>query len=120
MELDEQDNGLLDRTTTIMEAEMALTRILEKVDPWLKAADVNPHHRRVRPIPSTMEEAKTILSVARNLSNRTSAPAGWNPGAPITNFATPNPLPNQLRGGALAALQPVSYTHLTLPTICSV
>lgn len=96
---------LLERTKTIMDAEMSLTRMLEKVEPWLKNAKVNPHQPRVRPIPTTMEEAKTILAVARSLANRTSAPAGWNPAAPITNFATPNPLPNQLRGGALAALQ---------------
>ncbi len=30
---------------------------------------------------------------------------GWNPAAPVVGFRTPNPLPHQLRGGALAALQ---------------
>ena len=47
-----------------------------------------------------------ILAMARNWSSKTSAPAGWDPQlAPVMGFATPNPLPHQLRGGALAALQ---------------
>ena len=39
------------------------------------------------------------------MASRTSAPAGWNPQAPLTGFSTPNPLPHQLRGGVLAARQ---------------
>ena len=45
------------------------------------------------------------MAVARNLANRTSAPVGWNPMAPVIGFSTPNPMPHQLRGGALATLQ---------------
>jgi Vitamin-D-receptor interacting Mediator subunit 4 len=97
--------GLLSKTREVIQIEKALTRTLEKVEPWLHDAKVNPHRKRVRPVPSCMKEAETILQVARSLSSRTSAPAGWTPVAPITNFATPNPLPNQLRGGALATLQ---------------
>ena len=52
-----------------------------------------------------MNEAQQVLAVARNFSGRTSAPAGWNPNAPVIGFSTPNPLPHQLRGGALAALE---------------
>jgi hypothetical protein len=29
----------------------------------------------------------------------------WNPNLPVIGFATPNPLPHQLRGGALGAMQ---------------
>jgi hypothetical protein len=29
----------------------------------------------------------------------------WNPTLPVIGFATPNPLPHQLRGGALGAMQ---------------
>jgi Vitamin-D-receptor interacting Mediator subunit 4 len=96
---------LLSKTREVIQIEKALTRTLEKVEPWLHDAKVNPHRKRVRPVPTCMKEAETILQVARSLSSRTSAPAGWTPVAPITNFATPNPLPNQLRGGALATLQ---------------
>ncbi|KAL3913007.1 MAG: hypothetical protein SGILL_006663, partial [Bacillariaceae sp.] len=36
---------------------------------------------------------------------RTSAPGGWRRKAPVVGFSTPNPLPHQLRGGALGALE---------------
>jgi hypothetical protein len=52
-----------------------------------------------------MDEVEHVLHVARNIASRTSAPAGWNPQAPVIGFATPNPLPHQLRGGSLGALQ---------------
>mmetsp|Transcript_17540 Transcript_17540/g.20228 ORF Transcript_17540/g.20228 Transcript_17540/m.20228 type:complete len:243 (+) Transcript_17540:77-805(+) len=55
--------------------------------------------------PQTMEEVQNVLSMARSLSSRTSAAAGWNPMLPVVTFATPNPLPHQLRGGALGAMQ---------------
>jgi hypothetical protein len=29
----------------------------------------------------------------------------WNPNLPVVGFATPNPLPHQLRGGALGGMQ---------------
>eukprot|EP00985_Skeletonema_marinoi_P022047 scaffold13825_cov73-Skeletonema_marinoi.AAC.2 len=57
------------------------------------------------PTPRNIEEVKTILAVARTYSLRTSAPPMWNPNLPVIGFATPNPLPHQLRGGALGAMQ---------------
>ena len=98
-------NTLLDQTRAIMGLEQSLTAKLERIEPWISNAPFHPHAPRVRPIPTNMTEALHILSVARTLSNRTSAPAGWNPAAPVVNFTTPNPLPHQLRGGALATLQ---------------
>lgn len=98
---------LLQKTKTMMELERTLTATLEKVEPWLlqNAKRQLPNQPRVRPIPTTMEEVERILAVARVWATRTSAPAGWNPAAPVVGFSTPNPLPHQLRGGALAALQ---------------
>jgi len=102
--------SLLEKTQALIEVERSLTATLEKVEPWLTRSTLRPSstHRfekRVRPIPATMEQVRQVLAVARNYSSRTSAPAGWNPAAPVMGFSTPNPLPHQLRGGALAALQ---------------
>merc|ERR1711862_166284 len=53
-----------------------------------------------------MDAVNEVLALARMLSSRTSAPpSGWDPTMPMVNFATPNPLPHQLRGGSLAAMQ---------------
>jgi hypothetical protein len=52
-----------------------------------------------------MEQVKEILAYARTLSTRTSAPCGWNPSLPLIGFATPNPLPHQIRGGCLGVMQ---------------
>eukprot|EP00559_Dactyliosolen_fragilissimus_P009075 CAMPEP_0184867748 /NCGR_PEP_ID=MMETSP0580-20130426/27592_1 /TAXON_ID=1118495 /ORGANISM="Dactyliosolen fragilissimus" /LENGTH=159 /DNA_ID=CAMNT_0027368185 /DNA_START=1 /DNA_END=480 /DNA_ORIENTATION=- len=52
-----------------------------------------------------MSQVETILALARTYSSRTSAPPGWNPSLPVVHFATPNPLPHQLRGGALGAIE---------------
>lgn len=103
--------SVLQRTQALIKAERSLTATIEKVEPWLvsntrqKSAIGDHMHTRVRPIPSTMEEVHQVLAVSRNFASRTSAPAGWNPAAPVVGFSTPNPLPHQLRGGALAALQ---------------
>lgn len=102
--------SLLEKTQALIEVERSLTATLEKVEPWLTENTLRPSvshgfDKRVRPIPSTMEQVHKVLAVARNYSSRTSAPAGWNPAAPVMGFSTPNPLPHQLRGGALAALQ---------------
>jgi hypothetical protein len=98
--------SLLEKTQAMIELEKTLTETLEKVEPWLpNQTGHHPNRPRVRPIPTNMEEAKSILAVARTLASRTSAPAGWNPNAPVVGFSTPSPLPHQLRGGALAALQ---------------
>lgn len=102
---------LLEKAQALIQIEKLLTETLEKVEPWLPQQSndhrrpMNPNQPRVRPIPRTMEEVENVLAVARNLASRTSAPAGWNPNAPVVGFSTPAPLPHQLRGGALAALQ---------------
>lgn len=100
---------ILERAHSIIEIERLLTETLEHVKPWLpqatNARNVNHNRSRVRPIPRNIDEAQLILSVARNLAARTSAPAGWNPNAPVVGFSTPSPLPHQLRGGSLATLQ---------------
>jgi hypothetical protein len=103
----EADLALLEKAQALMEVERSLTATLEKVEPWLLSNTLQPkgHHTRVRPIPTTMDQVKQVLAVSRNFAPRTSAPAGWNPNAPVVGFSTPNPLPHQLRGGALAALQ---------------
>lgn len=104
----------------MIELERSLTKSIEKVEPWLTTTASNNSSivniignnksragigARVRPIPTSMDEAQRVLAVARNFSGRTSAPAGWNPNAPVIGFSTPNPLPHQLRRGALAALE---------------
>ena len=102
--------NLLEKTQALIELERSLTRTFEKVEPWLTDNIGNNKDKvkagiRVRPIPTSMDEVHKVLAVARNFSSRTSAPAGWNPNAPVIGFSTPNPLPHQLRGGALAALE---------------
>jgi hypothetical protein len=89
---------LLEEIKALVELERSLTDAIENAEPWLPGG-------RSRPLPSSMQEVEQVLHVARNLASRTSAPAGWNPQAPVLGFTTPNPLPHQLRGGALGALQ---------------
>lgn len=101
---------LLEKTQALIAVERSLTSTMERVEQWLpqntlQASSWRAYEKRVRPIPVTMEQVNQILAVARNYSSRTSAPAGWNPAAPVMGFSTPNPLPHQLRGGALAALE---------------
>lgn len=105
--ISEDRAALLQKTKTMIELERSLTATLEQVEPWLlqNAKRQLPNQPRVRPIPTTMEEVERILAVARVLATRTSAPVRWNPAAPVVGFSTPNPMPHQLRGGALAALQ---------------
>jgi len=61
--------------------------------------------RRSRPTPISMSQVEGILALARTYSSRTSAPPGWRPSNLVINFATPNPTPDRLRGGSLAALE---------------
>ena len=107
MDIDDHSSSLLEKLQAMIELEKSLTESLEHAEPWLSSTSTTSTttQPRVRPIPSTMEQAHRVLAVARNLAARTSAPAGWNPTAPVVGFSTPNPLPHQLRGGALAALQ---------------
>jgi hypothetical protein len=104
---------LLDNAQAIIRLEKLLTETLTKVEPWLPQSNQgnnNDNNRyrsnanmiRVRPIPRNIDEAHHILAMARSLAARTSAPAGWNPNAPVVGFSTPSPLPNQLRSGSLA------------------
>ena len=111
MAADNNSLDLLEKTQAMIEVEQSLTAIIEKAEPWLLSNTNNPNMKvdpsrpRVRPIPETMDQVHSILAVARSFASRTSAPAEWNPNAPVVGFSTPNPLPHQLRGGALAALQ---------------
>lgn len=97
----------IEKIHALIEMEAKLTKRLEEVEPWLPSVALHRHSSlpRVRPIPTTMEEVERILAVARSFAARTSAPAGWNPNAPVIGFSTPSPMPHHLRGGALAALQ---------------
>jgi hypothetical protein len=100
--------ALLKKAQAMIELERSLTATIEKVEPWLpncNAASNTSSRPRVRPLPTSMEQVDVILAVARNWAARTSAPAGWNPAAPVMGFTTPNPMPHQLRGGALAGMQ---------------
>ena len=103
--------ALLEKVQALIDVEKALTASIEKVEPWLVHQTTITttmsvvDQPRVRPIPTTLVEAVNVLSVARNWASRTSAPAGWTPNAPVVGFSTPNPMPHQLRGGALATLQ---------------
>jgi hypothetical protein len=106
------DSALLKKAQAMIELEQSLTATIEKVEPWLpnvnaaSSASGNASSRpRVRPLPTSMAQVDVILAVARNWAARTSAPAGWNPAAPVMGFTTPNPMPHQLRGGALAGMQ---------------
>ena len=100
--------ALLKKAQAMIELEQSLTATIEKVEPWLpncNAGNNTSSRPRVRPLPTSMEQVDVILAVARNWAARTSAPAGWNPAAPVMGFTTPNPMPHQLRGGALAGMQ---------------
>lgn len=109
-------SSLLDHICNLVEAEQLLTEAIEKSLPLLS----NNHQSSsssvilsssqqaeppLLPTPRNTEEVSTILAVARAYSLRTSAPPMWNPNLPVIGFATPNPLPHQLRGGALGAMQ---------------
>lgn len=102
---DMTDLSLLAKTQKLIHAEKRLTQLLQETAPWLPTAVPHSHRRRVRPTPSTMDQVDAILALARKYAAQTSAPAGWNPAAPVVGFCTPSPLPNQLRAGCLAALQ---------------
>mmetsp|Transcript_12614 Transcript_12614/g.24623 ORF Transcript_12614/g.24623 Transcript_12614/m.24623 type:complete len:273 (-) Transcript_12614:58-876(-) len=112
--------SLLDHVRALVESERGLTEALEHSLPLLSShGDHHPHRPSpfassvlssqspppLLPTPRNMSEVQTILAVARSYSLRTSAPSGWNPNLPVIGFATPNPLPHQLRGGALGAMQ---------------
>ncbi|KAL7461392.1 hypothetical protein ACHAXS_001812 [Conticribra weissflogii] len=114
-----EPSTLLDHVRALIESERGLTEALEKSLPLLSshggdALRPSPFASSVLssqspppllPTPRNMSEVRTVLAVARAYSLRTSAPSGWNPNLPVIGFATPNPLPHQLRGGALGAMQ---------------
>lgn len=99
---EELPSSLLEKLQALTKVERSLTKALEEAEPWLSSTSTDDS---VRPLPSNIDQVHQVLAVARNLSGRTSAPSGWNPQAPVVGFATPNPLPHQLRGGALGTLQ---------------
>ena len=107
---------LLDHVRALVEAERDLTEALEQTLPLLSSNSsssvIPPSSSSKRgaeppllPSPRSSAEVPTILAVARAYSLRTSAPPAWNTNLPVVGFATPNPLPHQLRGGALGAMQ---------------
>ncbi len=102
---------LLNHVRSLVEAERALTDAIEQSAPLLQQNTMSSSilssqsDPPLLPTPRNIEEVKTILAVARTYSLRTSAPPMWNPNLPVIGFATPNPLPHQLRGGALGAMQ---------------
>lgn len=57
--------------------------------------------------PTSMSDIEEILALAHVFASRTTAPIGWDPayGTSIQTFATPAPLPHQLRAGNLGGLQ---------------
>lgn len=102
---------LLDHIRALVEAERGLTDVIERTAPLLphslsstmsSSSHIEPP---LLPTPRTIDEVPTILAVARAYAHRTSAPPMWDPSLPVIGFATPNPLPHQLRGGALGAMQ---------------
>lgn len=107
---------LLDHVRALVEAERGLTEALEQTLPLLNSFNsssvIPPSSSSKRgaeppllPAPHSSADVPTILAVARSYSLRTSAPPAWNTNLPVVGFATPNPLPHQLRGGALGAMQ---------------
>ena len=93
----QQQLSQLELVQSLVELERSLTDAIEHADPWVMG--------KTRPFPPSMTDVNHVLHIARKLASRTSAPAGWNPHAPVIGFATPNPMPHQLRGGALGTLQ---------------
>ena len=104
-------SSLLDHVRSLVEAERALTDAIEKSTPLLQHGTVSSSilssqsDPPLLPTPRNIEEVNTILAVARTYSLRTSAPPMWNADLPVIGFARPTPLPHQLRGGALGAMQ---------------
>lgn len=121
MSLENGDLLLLTEVQKLVELERSLTEAMDLAAPWLPGGTARPLPSSTTTTTTTSEtisdnynnnddnndddDVHKILSVARNLSSRTSAPVGWNPQAPVIGFTTPNPMPHQLRGGALGALQ---------------
>ena len=113
--------ALLNEVQKLVELERSLTEAMDMAAPWLPGGTARPLPSSSTTISDNDDDDDTdhhnasssnnddnihkILCVARNLSSRTSAPVGWNPQAPVIGFTTPNPMPHQLRGGALGALQ---------------
>ncbi len=107
MEIDDIDESLLSCVRSLVEVERELNTVLTKSQALLqtRSTQFDCSNPPLLPTPTTMSQIETILALARTYSSRTSAPAGWNPTLPVVTFATPNPLPHQLRGGALGAMQ---------------
>eukprot|EP00804_Cyclotella_cryptica_P014320 CCRYP_019538-RA/>CCRYP_019538-RA protein AED:0.24 eAED:0.24 QI:0/-1/0/1/-1/1/1/0/251 len=104
---------LLHHVRSLVQAEQGLTDALETCRPLLSH---NRHHPNTSlftsqtpptllPTPTSPHQIQPILALARTYSLRTSAPPTWNPSLPVVGFATPNPLPHQLRGGSLGGMQ---------------
>lgn len=88
----------------LVDCEEKLTFATARVLPLIGALRSNPRVT-VLSSPNSMQQVEEILAYSRTLAYRTSAPTGWNPSLPMIGFATPNPLPHQVRGGVLGAMQ---------------
>ena len=107
---------LLNQVQALVELERSLTDAMEQADPWLPGGTARPlptcidlnglnHLNGLNGLNHQENDVSKVLAVARSLASRTSAPVGWNPQAPVIGFTTPSPMPHQLRGGSLGALQ---------------
>eukprot|EP00956_Cyclotella_meneghiniana_P034063 scaffold101316_cov56-Cyclotella_meneghiniana.AAC.3 len=103
---------LLSHIRSLVRIEQSLTSALTTTQPLLNkrpASSVilsnnNTSSSSLLPLPQK-SQITTILATASNYATRTSAPPMWNSNHPVVGFATPNPLPHQLRGGALGGMQ---------------
>eukprot|EP00956_Cyclotella_meneghiniana_P012594 scaffold17892_cov52-Cyclotella_meneghiniana.AAC.6 len=103
---------LLSHIRSLVHIEQSLTSALTTTQPLLNKRPASSvilsnnasSSSSLLPLPQK-SQITTILSTASNYATRTSAPPMWNSNHPVVGFATPNPLPHQLRGGALGGMQ---------------
>lgn len=101
------DQTPLQYIRSLVHAEKSLTLALTTTKPLLNrpcSSILNDNSTPLLPLP-LKSQVDTILALASTYSTRTSAPPNWNSNLPVVGFATPNPLPHQLRGGALGGMQ---------------
>ncbi|KAL7503912.1 hypothetical protein ACHAXN_001633 [Cyclotella atomus] len=97
--------ALLSHVRSLVRAEQSLTSALTATEPLLNRPTSSVlNSTPLLPLPDK-SQVDTILAMAAAYSTRTSAPPMWNANLPVVGFATPNPLPHQLRGGALGGMQ---------------
>ena len=99
---------LLNHIRSLVRAEQSLTTALSSTEALLHrpSSSFIPNNSTtpLLPLPAK-SQVSTILAIASSYSTKTSAPPTWASNLPVVGFTTPNPLPHQLRGGALGAMQ---------------